>query len=408
METKEILFSQDSNRFDTRKVLNRAANTTINPEILETIETEGLTSEILDRLNIPVFKYHTQITLHGIFDIDINTRIGGYKNLLLNQNKSLGIKYNAIDYLKKKQIAKYLKLYGFYFQRNSTGDLFIYSTGKKELALEIYNKIDVSAFYAKKHVMALNCYGMITYYVTVNLMAIYEAEIINFAIAVTGSNGTELQAKIEAKEQEDKLQAEKWEQEKIKDQAEREAKEKILNEQAAPMRAQISHLQECNDPSLGILVKVILKQSTFRDPEPDSLKFCFYRINGKGSFGRVKIQKAYSDTFEVNNLTWIDQKELKPVEIRLKGFKLIPTVKTYKPTSPEPCKNENTPVNGSLRLVYYSDKALAIVGDTKPVKDKLMSLGGRFNPFLTVDNQKTAGWIFPATKKETLQKSFSL
>jgi len=53
---------------------------------------------------------------------------------------------------------------------------------------------------------------------------------------------------------------------------------------------------------------------------------------------------------------------------------------------------------GNFELVNYSDKALAIFGDTRPIKDKLKAMGGRFNPCLTNKGERVAGWIFPASK----------
>lgn len=58
---------------------------------------------------------------------------------------------------------------------------------------------------------------------------------------------------------------------------------------------------------------------------------------------------------------------------------------------------EDSPVN-NIRIVDYSERSIAVIGDTKSIKDKLMDLGGKFNPNLTVGGKKTAGWIF--TKKQ--------
>jgi len=49
---------------------------------------------------------------------------------------------------------------------------------------------------------------------------------------------------------------------------------------------------------------------------------------------------------------------------------------------------------GNIKVVSYSEKAIAVLGETKPVKDKLKELGGRFNAYLSCG----AGWIFPKTK----------
>ncbi len=62
---------------------------------------------------------------------------------------------------------------------------------------------------------------------------------------------------------------------------------------------------------------------------------------------------------------------------------------------------------GELELVDYSEKAVAVFGDTKPIKDMLISLGGRFNPHLTKDGVKKAGWIFSAKKKESVNNFIS-
>jgi hypothetical protein len=62
----------------------------------------GITIERLESLTVPVYQYGGQITIHGIFkDIDSDLRVHGYKSVFLNGNKSLGVKYVAIDGLKK-------------------------------------------------------------------------------------------------------------------------------------------------------------------------------------------------------------------------------------------------------------------------------------------------------------------
>lgn len=58
---------------------------------------------------------------------------------------------------------------------------------------------------------------------------------------------------------------------------------------------------------------------------------------------------------------------------------------------------------GSVQIIDYSEKAFAVIGDTKPIKDKLKELGGRFNPRLTCG----AGWIFSKTRLNALQAALS-
>lgn len=62
-------------------------------------------------------------------------------------------------------------------------------------------------------------------------------------------------------------------------------------------------------------------------------------------------------------------------------------------------------INSSdLEVVDYSEKAVAIFGNTKPIKDQLKELGGRFNPRLNHNGGKSAGWVFPMRKKDEILK----
>lgn len=57
---------------------------------------------------------------------------------------------------------------------------------------------------------------------------------------------------------------------------------------------------------------------------------------------------------------------------------------------------EQTPieiVKPIINVQKYSDKSLIVYGDTKQIKDKLMQLHARFNPYLKLNDVKTPGWI---------------
>lgn len=53
-----------------------------------------------------------------------------------------------------------------------------------------------------------------------------------------------------------------------------------------------------------------------------------------------------------------------------------------------------------LQVINYSEKAVALIGDTKEIKDTLKAMGGKFNPRLSCG----AGWIFSAKKRNDLQR----
>lgn len=63
---------------------------------------------------------------------------------------------------------------------------------------------------------------------------------------------------------------------------------------------------------------------------------------------------------------------------------------------------ESVAVEG-LEVVDYSDKAIAVFGDTKAIKEQLKELGGRFNPSLNYNGGKRAGWIFSKKKADEVR-----
>ena len=77
-------------------------------------------------------------------------------------------------------------------------------------------------------------------------------------------------------------------------------------------------------------------------------------------------------------------------------------------TKPEPKQNKTTETGTievkGVQIIDYSEKAIAIVGDTRAIKDTLKTLGGRFNAHLTCG----AGWIFSKTKEATLREALNI
>ena len=77
-------------------------------------------------------------------------------------------------------------------------------------------------------------------------------------------------------------------------------------------------------------------------------------------------------------------------------------------TKPEPKQNKTTETETieakGVQIIDYSEKAIAVVGDTRAIKETLKSLGGRFNNRLSCG----AGWIFPKSKEATIKATLSL
>ena len=74
-----------------------------------------------------------------------------------------------------------------------------------------------------------------------------------------------------------------------------------------------------------------------------------------------------------------------------------------KPTKQVKKEIEPLETNG-VQIIDYSERAIAVVGETRAIKETLKSLGGRFNGKLSCG----AGWIFPKSKEEDVRKTLSL
>lgn len=79
-------------------------------------------------------------------------------------------------------------------------------------------------------------------------------------------------------------------------------------------------------------------------------------------------------------------------------------------TAPQTVETTQTEeaVIGNYTIVDYSEKAVAIFGDTKAIKEQLSALSGRFNKYLTLNGRKCAGWIFQKSKEDDLRKLVNL
>ena len=57
--------------------------------------------------------------------------------------------------------------------------------------------------------------------------------------------------------------------------------------------------------------------------------------------------------------------------------------------------------------VTYSEKALAVFGDTKKYKEQFKALNGRFGAKLKYEDKQVPGWVFSAKRKKALQTVLS-
>ena len=151
--------------FDTKHITN-LSNLKPNIRLID-IEKDGVSIEEIDSINVPVCKYKTQVTIHGTFD---QGRVGycaatGYKSIVQNKNKSVGIRWIAIDGLKKKTVSRAVRLDSdckWRFSQNSTGTELLIVKGINEIPelQSIAKAIPKDMFYGSVYIFRAPMYGI--------------------------------------------------------------------------------------------------------------------------------------------------------------------------------------------------------------------------------------------------------
>lgn len=124
----------------------------------------------------------------------------------------------------------------------------------------------------------------------------------------------------------------------------------------------------------------------------------------------VQIEKAVKELLENAGAAISDKKTTRPGEknsVSVRKTRKTPGVKTRKPE--EARKNKGIQTIESPREVYihdYSEKSFAVFGNTKPIKDRLKEIGGKFNPRLHPfgAERDVPGWIFPLKARAAVER----
>lgn len=140
-----------------------------------------------------------------------------------------------------------------------------------------------------------------------------------------------------------------------------------------------------------------------------------------GGIGYISTSRNISDAVRNQELELLNkelnknyQMEDDVIEKGSTAFCLVHHRAQEKDYSPElraetmPAKN-NTPADkvisaSVLELIDYSEKSFAIIGETKPIKETLKTLGGSFNGRLSCG----PGWIFSKSKIDTVKLTLQL
>lgn len=390
------LFSRDSG-FDTPKKINRS-NEIVPKEFLDKIE-DGITIEDLESSNLPIFKYRTQITIHGLFDELTISRIGGYKNIFQNKNKSIGIKWNAIDYDKKRTIYDALRTLGYSIRKTSNE----YSATKsilynKENFLKLkeeYEKIDDSLFIGEKDLYAGTIPMLGTFiFLEINIRAIYEENVWEFLNKSFDLNkDSYLDEKKRKKEEEEK----NWQESRKRWKEEESIENEKKNEEWKNFTENLENVKNIeNLPEECILItrirnnKYLIKK--YKRKGENVYQVMPYSLSEKDKINK-RLRKWNKDEDKIKKL--IEKGDVYLLNI-IKGSK-IKRFDDFK---------EEEPIKSDFKLIDYTDRSVAVIGDTYDIKDKLKEIGGRFNKFLKdpETGQKVPGWIFSKAKKEKIKK----
>ena len=417
-------------RFDTRKQLNRGTKVISD----NMVTRDGITIEHLESLGMPIFKYKTQITLHGIYNGDAE-RVGvyQYKHIIVNQNKSIGIRYNAIDYAKKKRIYKMLAdVKGYRVQENST-EFYAekwskFSTDKAEI-LAMYEeakkqvlKINTQLFYgtAKAFVTGIPFMGYVAA-IRIDINAIYEAN-----VTACIENITEMTIEQCEKYVADKIAA--AEAKRAEEEAERNAEAERIAELRRPVIEEVNTFlkQEKNMVCVKTTIGKLPLNTLFYTLEFSLLQGKEHHVVGRaniltkeGTQKYPRIHYSYLNTEGENYKEYFKQETMLEHETKLKsdryGRKENPdqVIKIYvdrekwdahveRRNAPQ---NSNSPLdNAGLTAIQYSDKSILIIANdaTRAFTNQLSKVG-KYGKWFKVDGKNTAGWICSAKNQIAIQ-----
>jgi hypothetical protein len=121
-------------------------------------------------------------------------------------------------------------------------------------------------------------------------------------------------------------------------------------------------------------------------------------VSNYASSFRYDDSDGMQDYFDTNFYIHIEvSDEYKVIEPKAKKS-------SVKPEKVEEAKEVEAVTVEGIEVVDYSEKAIAVFGDTKAIKEQLKELGGRFNPSLNYNGEKRAGWIFSKKQADKVKE----
>lgn len=309
-EKEQVFLNIYSGKFDTPKRLNRSAKK-VPTLIIDSIEGGKITSQQIKELaqTLPIFVYKTCLTIHGNFPEIERQRIGYYKNIIQNNNGSLEIRYNAIDYNLKNEIEEFC-IGQFKRNRTSTTDNFIklFRTESKEEAIakvgelkQRWQNFTFKGMKAKVSIGGFNQWGM--YYVILYISPLLiEGNPLDIALQMTDLTESKVLEYIQDKKAEAEVREKKMDENKaIKEAKKQKAMESLTNYRKEQIKAIEGKIY---------IAPVMLTSGEYG--------YRIYKVDKKGSFGRVQLSSYVSSSTEIDRSKFVEYrqgKQLKPAEI---------------------------------------------------------------------------------------------
>ena len=428
MDKIENLIKTEIGVFDTPKKINQSEKK-INQEIIDRILSENVKSEDLATISesFPIFRYKTCITIHGNFSgIPEKMRVGGYQNLIMTGCGTLEILWSAIDTEKIEQIKKITCFYNsdkgtyskWFFHKDSRTRYFfckteITSENKNQVVSEyiaLIEKIKGCKFFGDASCyLTYDIFGNRYIYMNINILGILQKDVqglIDVMLEFYGIDMEQRLSEIEAKETKQRLEQEQ-----------RDAKSKSDKEISDAYKLRVKKESEYMfEPLSGYEINklkpdfyaVQVKNTSCKEQE-DAGEFEFiykwFRLGKKGAFGRFEIEFSTSSEFHtpkvwekyISKKIYGNSKEQWSMnEMEIKGY-LVPIEKT---NQQKPKTEGNSDIGlGGVKIIQYSEKSIAVIGNTIKIKEKIKAIGGKWNNNLSCGK----GWILPKTKETEIK-----
>lgn len=294
-DKKQIFYNKYIGNFATPKKFNRSTKV-IPQTYIDSLEAGDATSDTINKLSeiVPIYVYKTCITIHGNFpDIQIQ-RIGSYKNIIQNANGSVELRYSAIDYSAKKEIASYLNN-EWSANQNSTAGIYYqksFRTQDRQEALNVLKRtqqevkdIQFIGMFAKIYVQGFSYFGMY-YIITVIEPLTITGDPLHIASQITGENTDQIKERMMAKQAE-------------QDKREHDAQQRREQMNNAKLQAEKCITETYNTKPQSIIPDKI--GSVYITPTvtvKGSPMYRFYRVESKGSFGRMVLSTYASENIQ--------------------------------------------------------------------------------------------------------------